>query len=238
MNKDDLPPGQPSARKAPSILDVELENQVKYLLAKIYQHVVVSLLGDNRLFTPGFIRLIQALPKEGDNVLRKLLSEADKGKETIHPIACKKGCSYCCGLVVKATEPELYVIFEHVLKTRSESEISLLMNRLHTQLQTKEGCSTRNERINVKCTFLKNDSCSIYEVRPLSCRAWNSIDVQACITYLTDSELDIPVNPYHYAPFDTIRKGIIKGLHVVGLEDATHELNAGILRLLQGEFGT
>ena len=209
----------------------------KTLLPKIYQFVVIKLIQANKVFSPAFLESIRSLYEKGDDVKDELLAGLSPAEIDESQIDCKKGCSYCCGLNVKVAIPELYIILEHLLATRTQKEIKTITRDLRQFKVLKDHCQSREERIMVKCSFLKNGNCSIYEVRPFACRAWNSKDVDVCIDYLTKSDPDIPTSIYHYAPYDTIRKGITKALFVVGLEDTTEELNTGVLRLLEGEFG-
>jgi Fe-S-cluster containining protein len=209
----------------------------KTLQAKIYQSVVVQLLKADKTFSPGFLNSIKRLYSKGEEVKAELLESLDESRKKDTRTDCKKGCSYCCGLTVKVAVPELYLILEHLLDTLSSAELSELKTNLRKNIQLKQCRHNRNERIMVKCTFLKNNSCSIYEYRPFSCRAWNSSDANICFEFLNNADLDIPVSIYHYAPFDIIRKAIDKALYVVGVNDTNEELNAGILRLLEGECG-
>ncbi len=209
----------------------------KTLLPKVYQFVVIKLIQSDKVFSPAFLESIKSLYKKGDDAKEELLTRLSPSEKTDSHIDCKKGCSYCCGLNVKVAIPELYIILEHLLNSREQKEIETIIKDLRQYIKLMENTTSRGERIMIKCTFLKDNKCSIYDVRPFACRAWNSIDVDVCYDYLTNSEIEIPTSIYHYAPYDTIRKAITKALFVVGLKDTTEELNTGVLRLLEGEFG-
>jgi Fe-S-cluster containining protein len=209
----------------------------KTLLPKVYQFVVIKLLQADKLFSPDFLKSIKSLYKKGDDAKEELLARLNPKEKRESCIDCKKGCSYCCGLNVKVAVPELYIILEHLLETATPKEIEKIIDHLRQHKTLMENAGSREERIMIKCTFLKDGSCSIYDVRPFACRAWNSTNVDSCFDYLTDVDLDIPTSIYHYAPYDTMRKAITKALFVVGLDDTTEELNSGVLRLLEGEFG-
>lgn len=204
---------------------------------KIYQHCLISFLNSKRIFSPEFIDKIREFYDDADaakSVILEMLSDEDR--QGIH-LDCKKGCHYCCGLTVKVAMPELYIIFEHLLKTHTQDELTDLQRQLSVYTETFNRCETREEKIAMPCTFLKDGVCSIYSVRPLSCRAWNSSDSDLCRRYLTDFSLDIPTSISHYAPYDSVRKAVVSTLHVAGLQTTTEELNAGMLRLLEDEFG-
>lgn len=210
----------------------------KTLFPKIYQLVVVQFISSKKAFTPQFLKIIEHLYTEGEQTQQNLLEQLNSNDLKNAHLDCKKGCSHCCGLIVKVAIPELFLIFEHLMASKKEDELLALMVMLKENIDTKEVQTERSERIKIKCAFLSNNICSIYSVRPFSCRAWNSSKVQSCIEFMTNDEIEIPISPTHYAPFHTILKATTKALQALGINEAKEELNAGILRLLEGEFGT
>ncbi len=205
----------------------------KNLLPVVFQHVMISFLKNKKCFTPDFIDKIRSLYKEAELSRQDTLENFQANGHQLPKLACKKGCSYCCGLTVKVAIPELYVIFEHIQATYSEEEIQQIMADLRSYEVKMAKCKTRNEKLQVPCAFLKDNVCSIYETRPLPCHAWNSTTVESCIEYLTNQDIDIPSSICHYGPYDVVKKGIMKGLFIAGFDEATEELNSGILRLLE-----
>jgi len=196
---------------------------------------MVSLLENHKCFTPGFIDKIKSLYKEADLSHQLVLEQYSlHGNEPVL-LACKKGCSYCCGLTVKVVIPELYIIFEHLQETRTNNEIERIIADLRIYTEKMAQSQTINEKLQIPCAFVENNTCSIYDVRPLPCRAWNSTSVKSCIDYLTDQDHDIPSSICHYAPYDTVKKGIMKGMLIAGFDEATEELNSGLLRLFEWE---
>lgn len=212
-------------------------NLEKSFQPKIVQYVVVHFLKANKQFTPQFLAAIQQLHREGDQLRDSLLRELPPPIPRYNRIECKKGCAHCCGLTVKATLPELFIIFETLLKQYRESELIELMNRLQERVRLKQEQGNRTDRLKINCTFLENDICTIYETRPLSCRAWNSTSVRHCIAFNTDPEVEIPLSDRHYLPYHLISKGISNALSALGISSPIEELNEGLLALLQGEFG-
>lgn len=64
---------------------------------------------------------------------------------------CKKGCSHCCYIPVSISELEAELI-EKTLKIK------------------RKKFSVHDKTQDIPCPFLKNNSCSIYDVRPFVCR--------------------------------------------------------------------
>lgn len=81
----------------------------------------------------------------------------DRAAELVSPIsACKKGCSKCCNMAVTISSYEAKLIGDAI-----GVEPKVVPNRTDDMSQ---------EYLNVPCTFLIDNECSIYEARPSPCR--------------------------------------------------------------------
>ncbi|HET9931856.1 MAG TPA: YkgJ family cysteine cluster protein [Polyangiaceae bacterium] len=102
-------------------------------------------------------------------------------------LACKAGCDHCCYQVVGVTAAEVLTIFEHLQRTRSAEERERIRARARQSYERGRGLSSA-ERFSPEhpCVFLEGGACSIYEVRPLSCRGMNSLDAAECEARLRD----------------------------------------------------
>ncbi len=104
-------------------------------------------------------------------------------------VACKPGCDHCCYQSVGVTTAEALAIAEHLRETRDPEELQVLSGRLQRARELTQDL-TAAERFspNFPCPFLEASRCSIYEVRPLSCRGMNSLDAAKCERHLRDPE--------------------------------------------------
>jgi Fe-S-cluster containining protein len=106
-------------------------------------------------------------------------------------ISCKKGCGACCRMAVPVSEPEAYRLRE-VVDAMPEPQKSIVQERfaLGMDVFRRAGLLTNMfQRVSgeeeeqsamakldayyatgVACPFLEEESCSIYEERPLICR--------------------------------------------------------------------
>jgi hypothetical protein len=102
-------------------------------------------------------------------------------------VACKAGCDHCCHQLVGVTPPEALAIFDHLQETHSPAELESITQRIATAHEQRKGLSS-DERFSPDhpCVFLAGGRCSIYEVRPLSCRGMNSLDAGECSRRLRD----------------------------------------------------
>ena len=85
--------------------------------------------------------------------------------------SCRKGCSFCCNIQVVCTELEVNLIIKYI----KDNNIILTdeeKNRLKEQSKYNLRSDVEKYILNPykKCVFLKNNECSIYPIRPLSCR--------------------------------------------------------------------
>ncbi len=115
----------------------------------------------------------------------------EEASEAGKPVSCRAGCGVCCRQVVPVSEPEARYVAELVaampeerrarVEERFRAAIAALGEDLVARLRdtvSLRPIETRREigleyfRKGVACPFLENESCSIYEHRPLSCREY------------------------------------------------------------------
>jgi Fe-S-cluster containining protein len=94
--------------------------------------------------------------------------------------ACSRGCDYCCrnGMQVLLAPHEADQIADRV---RDDPAFAIVRERVQSTAQRTRGMTNGQYwEAKVVCPFVENGLCSIYEVRPLACRTWTSVDVDAC----------------------------------------------------------
>jgi Fe-S-cluster containining protein len=140
--------------------------------------------------------------------------------------ACAPGCFFCCYLPVDVLAPEAFRIAEHLQQTRSPGELADLVYRLGTEGQHDFGARP--------CVFLAHGRCSIYEVRPMVCRGYNSLSKERCEAYYDDASIDLKGTKDRVAGdlAEAIEDGVIAGLTALGLDAQWYELPSAVLRAL------
>jgi hypothetical protein len=130
----------------------------------------------------GVIELTERTMASTSRLIAGLLTHAPEGA-----LACRAGCDHCCYQVVGVTAAEAVTIHAHLLRTRSAEELARLRAHVAELYERSRGLSSA-ERFSAQhpCVFLAGGSCSIYEVRPLSCRGMNSLDASECEARLRD----------------------------------------------------
>ncbi len=170
---------------------------------------------------------VEAGMNAGDfyELARKTLDEVFKPK-----LACKKGCSYCCHIPVAASVPEIVNALMFARATFSPQRYQALSERLARadEVVVALGPEERARR-NLACPFLENDQCSVYEARPVACRAWHSLEVEPCKQAYEhpESPPETPtVAPVLYAG-DAVREGLRLGLQDAFLDGQRLDLVRG-----------
>lgn len=124
--------------------------------------------------------LQRALHGETDRALAAAFAEAEAraGK----PYACRAGCSACCHQIVLCTAPEAVLIADHLRATLTDAQLETAASKLEAQSEAGAGLGfLEYSRARIPCAFLDaKGACSIYEVRPMACRALKSFSVTAC----------------------------------------------------------
>jgi Fe-S-cluster containining protein len=139
---------------------------------------------------PERIRLDEMLP------LLRVLDDQFLGiaiRKNGQPVTCAKGCSACCKIQpVPVTPAEAYgllLLVEAMPEPRRAEILSRFRDcvasvqaagLVETYLEGRQAASMEEAKANVQhyldlqlvCPFLDNDACSIYEIRPFTCREY------------------------------------------------------------------
>ena len=101
-------------------------------------------------------------------------------------LACGADCAYCCYVPrVLVTLPELARLVERVQSWPVE-EIEALKARLEAHILAQSS-DVVSPAARPPCALLVNRRCSVYDARPLVCRAQHAYDVQECKTHCETS---------------------------------------------------
>lgn len=159
------------------------------------------------------------------------------------PVACKKGCAFCCYLLLLADAPTIFLIADEIEHNHPAGAVEELKARLKAFKEANYGLDMVPRP---PCPLLVDDLCMAYEARPLVCRAQNSLAVSLCEEkYLGKRQLvvahDIPLKIWT-AISDGLAKGMaeaeLAGDHNLEFSSALSaalETPAAIQRWLRGD---
>lgn len=105
-------------------------------------------------------------------------------------IACRPGCSMCCNNLILVTAPEVFAIAGEIAR---RADARAAMNAVARGALAGRGLDSdaRLER-RLACPMLAVDLCSIYAVRPIACRGFFSLSLDACKDVFAGRGEDIP----------------------------------------------
>ena len=161
-------------------------------------------------------------------------SEADAAPSN-DGIACSRGCCFCCHMRVVVTAPEILRIAAFFEYTYSVEEREALARRVATTGEQTRGMSdeARGEA-RLPCPLLVANECSVYPVRPLDCRAYNSRSVAACRdAFESYADWDVPVDAEHQSFYKSVQAGLLQAMARSGRPASLLELTAALRVILE-----
>jgi len=146
------------------------------------------------------------------------------------PAACQEGCAWCCRKAVGTAVPEVERIVHH-LHTHASSEQRLALQARVAE-RVEERRALKHDRwaaSRLPCVFLDHERCSIYSVRPLTCRGFTSSDARACEqSYRQRARVTIPIDEPQVRIATFVLDGLRAGLNEAGLKGDLLELTAAL----------
>ena len=95
--------------------------------------------------------------------------------------ACRAGCWYCCHFKVEVRAEEAFAIVDHVREHFTQEQSRRLRQEVADNAKVMRRATPAEQlEANLKCPFLAEGVCSIYEVRPARCRTFHATDVEIC----------------------------------------------------------
>jgi len=149
------------------------------------------------------------------------------------PLACHSGCSFCCRKPgVLASLPELIRIVTHLRETGTDG-VAARARGYVTQVGDRDPHAPTPDE--VVCPLLVDGRCSVYALRPLVCRAYNSTSVDACREALRDQRALVPIFAMLRDVSDGATVGQAAALADVGLDRAVFDLGTALHVLLAAD---
>ncbi len=145
-------------------------------------------------------------------------------------LACKKGCAWCCSLQVTVGAPEVFRIADYLRENLSEDELTKLRARLADVIGKTAGLDAYERPMaGVPCALLSDNVCSVYPVRPLICRSYNSTNAATCEEGTRRTGVQVPCNATHRAIYDGTSAGMFSALAQAGWPVETYDLCTALL---------
>jgi Fe-S-cluster containining protein len=155
-------------------------------------------------------------------------------------LACRAGCTWCCYFTVDVHAVEVFRILDFV----EQSFLPVEKARVYAEVRANSLTLSKlgeGERVtrNLKCPFLNEGRCTIYSVRPLSCRNYHATNVAGCQqSYEEPENLDIDPDfaPGVYQIGGAHVEAFRTAMSAAGYDVNAYELNCALDAALS-EFG-
>ncbi|MBI1244254.1 MAG: hypothetical protein GC202_04540 [Alphaproteobacteria bacterium] len=121
--------------------------------------------------------------------------------EEVGPVACRKGCNWCCHQHVAVLGAEALAIYLHIKGTPAEA-------RVRASAPEIVGRDARARRLaKIPCPFVDGETgCAIYAIRPNRCRSVYSRDSEYCFRRYEGAENE-PVAADKPIPVEPVERG-------------------------------
>lgn len=192
-----------------------------------------------------FIRrvLAQELERARDEIRNSGVMRASENSQQRHDqriasapdvgtLACRAGCTWCCHFSVDVRAVEVFGILDFVERSFTAEEKERVYAEIRTNsVALKNLDEFERMRRNVKCPFLSEGRCSIYAVRPQTCRNYHATNVAGCQqSYEDPGNLDIDPEfaPLVYQAGGAHVDAFTTALQEVGYDTNVYEMNCAL----------
>lgn len=147
-------------------------------------------------------------------------------------LACRSGCTWCCHFSVDVRAVEVFGIVDFVEQTFTPEDKA----RVYAEIRANSAAlgnldEFERMRRNVKCPFLSQGRCTIYPVRPQTCRNYHATSAVGCQqSYEDPNNLDIDPEfaPLVYQAGGAHVDAITTAMREAGYDTNVYEMNSAI----------
>jgi Fe-S-cluster containining protein len=147
-------------------------------------------------------------------------------------LECRAGCTWCCHFSVDVRAVEVFSILDCIERTLSPEERARIHAEVRTNSAVMQGLNALERmRRNVKCPFLSEGRCSIYQARPQMCRNYHATSVAGCqASYHDPDNLDIDPEfaPMVYQAGGAHVDAFTRAMREAGYDTNVYEMNCAL----------
>ncbi|HEY6641953.1 YkgJ family cysteine cluster protein [Povalibacter sp.] len=147
-------------------------------------------------------------------------------------LACKDGCSWCCHFTVDVRAAEAFRIVDFVTGHFSPQQRAALQQEVFANsAEVAKLSEIERMQRTVKCPFLDGGRCTIYAVRPQTCRNYHATDSAGCrqsFEQPQNMDIDPEFAPLVYQAGGAHIEAFSKAMAEAGYDVAAYELNMAL----------
>jgi Fe-S-cluster containining protein len=152
--------------------------------------------------------------------------------DDIDTLACRTGCAWCCHFTIDVRPAEVFRILDYMRQSLSSEEQGRVFSEVHENSRLMSALADGERAMkNVKCPFLSQGQCAIYEARPQSCRNYHATDVAGCRRSYEEPEnleIDPEFAPGVYQAGGAHVEAFSAAMRDAGYDESAYELNSAL----------
>ncbi len=144
-------------------------------------------------------------------------------------LACRAGCTWCCYFSVDVRAIEVFRILDYIERAFTTEQRARVYAEIRANSAMLRGLDEMERmRRNVKCPFLVEGRCSIYALRPQTCRNYHATSAAGCrqsYEQPDNLEIDPEFAPYVYQAGAAHVDAVTAELRRAGYDVDVYEMN-------------
>ena len=125
----------------------------------------------------------------------------------------------------------MFLLKDYILRTFDAAGREDIFRRIR-ETATKVRAVTADEYYESKttCPLLENNSCQVYEARPIPCRSWNSADASRCEEWFRGEDLlaTVPVDQWQRQLATATATGMLAAWNKLGYKEVSLDLTLAL----------
>lgn len=152
-------------------------------------------------------------------------------------VACCAGCHYCCHVKVDVQPRDIFLVADFIRSRFTPEKQDAVLRKAQENWKRIEPMTlAQHFNAGLPCPLLEDGKCSVYPVRPSSCREAHSLRAEPCKAFLEN-----PESPEVFAELVGGVKmatraeylGTSKAFESAGYDSQPYDLNAALIQALQ-----
>ncbi len=160
-------------------------------------------------------------------------------RQALDGIDCRQGCAWCCHEPLQVSILDAIAVAHYL---RNQGRADEVRTTLEQHIEDKLGHYSLHyqelKRSFDPCPFLNDDNlCSVYEARPVICRAFHSTDVTVCEKNVREKSASrsVPMYSPYFGFIGLAQEGARRAVRDLGLDDRPVVLAIAV-KLLLSDF--
>jgi Fe-S-cluster containining protein len=150
----------------------------------------------------------------------------------VSTLACQVGCFWCCYFTIDVRAVEVFRILDFVAENFTAAEQARVRQEIiSNSALLAEMDESQRTRQNLKCPFLTQGACTVYAVRPQTCRNYHATNVAGCQQSFAEpdnEDIDPEFAPLVYQSGGAHVDAFTAAMRLAGYDSQVYEFNTAL----------